>query len=486
MVRCLSLIIERRPEFQHTAAAVYKRVKNSKVVFDPVLVSGREHEVVHLYCQNETVPHVLHDVALHHGIGTLEGTRVAIAEVLALEPVEEDPEEQARNISSKTWSEQIVNTRYDRLAIQEMYANIDATSGLSFDFMCLLACAGILAALGLLSDDLVTLISAMLLSPLASPINCISFGIAAGRKDLMWRGLRNELIGAVMTFFFGLLVGGIFGSVYGPNNGDQAPGPERGVPGNYEWPFVLEEQALVSRGTSAAVIVGIGVAMASGVAMVLAVTGKARCAHTRPPVSSACPSHPPARRRRAGRQRADRRAHRRRAAPADCQLWRLHGRRGRVARPRGRRLRRPRRRRPRTPAQVRGLLGRHLPLKLPHHGAPATAAPRHPSCSICCRPSPSAPPPQVATGIVWFRIKGVVPTASDWAISHVRCRTLSGFPNELLLSGKKEAKAGLTLGAGSEVVDAVVGTELVTADGVVTEPGRPPNIRLRPEMSVTS
>jgi hypothetical protein len=87
---------------------------------------------------------------------------------------------------------------------------------------------------------------------------------------------------------------------------------------------------------------------------------------------------------------------------------------------------------------------------------------------------------------VWFRIKGVVPTASDWAISHVRCRTLSGFPNELLLSGKKEAKAGLTLGAGSEVVDAVVGTELVTADGVVTEPGRPPNIRLRPEMSVTS
>jgi len=337
MVRCLSLIIERRPEFAQTAVAVYKRVRKSKVCFDPVLLGGRDHEVVQLYCQNEHVPHVLHDVALHHGIGTLEGTRVAIAETLALEPAEEDPAEQARMLNRKTWIEQIVNSRLDRLAIQEMYGSVDATSGLSFDFMCLLACAGVLAALGLLSNDTVTLISAMLLSPLASPINCISFGTAAGRHGLVWRGLRNELIGAVMTFLFGVIVGAIFGSVYGPNNGDQSPGPDRGVPGDYRWPFVLDEPAILSRGTSAAVIVGIGVAMASGVAMVLAVTGKAR-SPPRPAIPRTGPAaHLPL--APAGRQRADRRAHRRRAAAAHRQLRRLPRARRRVAGARGRVLR---------------------------------------------------------------------------------------------------------------------------------------------------
>ena len=74
----------------------------------------------------------------------------------------------------------------------------------------------------------------------------------------------------------------------------------------------------------------------------------------------------------------------------------------------------------------------------------------------------------VATGIVFFRIKGVVPSASDWAISHVRCKTLSGFPNELL-SSKKDA---LALNDGA--VDAVVGTELTYRDADDHEPTLPP------------
>lgn len=76
--------------------------------------------------------------------------------------------------------------------------------------------AAVIAAAGLVQDSSVTLIAAMLLSPLMSPILAITFGLAIGHGGLTRRGLRNELIGVIVALVVGMAVGSVLAPLFGP------------------------------------------------------------------------------------------------------------------------------------------------------------------------------------------------------------------------------------------------------------------------------
>jgi len=60
---------------------------------------------------------------------------------------------------------------------------------------------------GLLTDSSVTVVASMLVSPLMGPILGISFGYLIDDKRMMWKCIRNEIIGLLITFATGFLCG---------------------------------------------------------------------------------------------------------------------------------------------------------------------------------------------------------------------------------------------------------------------------------------
>ena len=118
---------------------------------------------------------------------------------------------------------------------------------MTFDYMALLAVASTIAGAGLLSDSPTAVIASMLgawilccsavsttlrsvcvhdcptvclsvcmlVSPLMGPILSITFGLSTLKWDIVKRGLRNELLGVLITFCVGVLVGGCAFPYYG-------------------------------------------------------------------------------------------------------------------------------------------------------------------------------------------------------------------------------------------------------------------------------
>jgi len=67
-------------------------------------------------------------------------------------------------------------------------------------------CAGIIACLGFQLDSLVVLIGSMIISPLMAPIMAVSYGMSKTNNSLIWRGLKNELVGVSLIILTSVLM----------------------------------------------------------------------------------------------------------------------------------------------------------------------------------------------------------------------------------------------------------------------------------------
>lgn len=105
----------------------------------------------------------------------------------------------------------------DRMTVDEIDAFIDDGNHLTFNYMMLLFCASLIAGAGLIGDSATTVIAAMLVSPLMGPILSITFGLAIQQRESVYRGLRNEMVGIVISFVTGLMIGVIATGIYAPH-----------------------------------------------------------------------------------------------------------------------------------------------------------------------------------------------------------------------------------------------------------------------------
>ena len=230
------------------------------------------------------------------GVGTTHGPTVAISDTLAtVPPMEQRIAWQTRGgpdpplVNARASSHQSLYSALtpaevrSRMTVDEIYAQIDASSKLSFDFVMLVLAAAAIATAGLVQDSSVTVVASMLLSPLMSPILAITFGLAVGHGGLARRGLRAELAGVSLALMVGLCIGSVLAPLFGPHG--FAAGeldPHRSLDGetwavlggsNVSWPFVLESTQIRSRGSANSLLAGTLIALPSGFAVVLAMTG---------------------------------------------------------------------------------------------------------------------------------------------------------------------------------------------------------------------
>ncbi|CAN8001647.1 unnamed protein product [Ixodes hexagonus] len=185
-------------------------------------------------------------------------------------------EEQKKEKESRfrTMQKKFLKSVKARLTVAQVVAGVKAQGELTFDFVAFIILAGMIAALGLMDNNVVSIIAAMLVSPLMGPIMAITFGIIVRDKALTKLGLKTELIGLFICllfgFFFGLLnafwgdIPPYEGTSWSPS---RWPNPEMSSRGHWRSLWVGSLVALPSGGGVAMAILGGNSACLVGVAI---------------------------------------------------------------------------------------------------------------------------------------------------------------------------------------------------------------------------
>ncbi|MHA1366963.1 MAG: TIGR00341 family protein, partial [Candidatus Heimdallarchaeota archaeon] len=94
-----------------------------------------------------------------------------------------------------------------RISIEEMEQSVASLTSMDRYFFVWIFLSSILAAIGLINDDNVTLIASMIISPMMGPIIGIAFGAVTNNEKILKEGLFAESLGVLMTIFIGFIVG---------------------------------------------------------------------------------------------------------------------------------------------------------------------------------------------------------------------------------------------------------------------------------------
>jgi uncharacterized hydrophobic protein (TIGR00341 family) len=97
-----------------------------------------------------------------------------------------------------------------RISIEELEQNVGDLTKFNFNYISFIILSSILAAMGLISDDNVTLIASMIIAPLMGPIVGIAFGAVTSNQKILREGLLGEGVGILISVFIGFIIGLIY------------------------------------------------------------------------------------------------------------------------------------------------------------------------------------------------------------------------------------------------------------------------------------
>ncbi len=136
---------------------------------------------------------------------TVEGFRIVLLPVEASvprpQPEEELPEQKQPPPEEK------LERKEAGISREELYADIQETSQLSWTYVVFVILASLVAAIGILRDNLVITIGAMVIAPLLGPNVGLSLATTLADTDLARRALRTNLVGILCALFLALLLG---------------------------------------------------------------------------------------------------------------------------------------------------------------------------------------------------------------------------------------------------------------------------------------
>jgi len=171
--------------------------------------------------------------ALQGILGTSENSRINIIPLEVTLPRQPEEKEEAQEKKSTT------TTR------EELYNNIEKDSRLDGNFLLLVFLSTIVAAIGLIEDNVAIIIGAMVIAPLLGPNIALALATALGDTELMWKSLQTNLVGLIFAISVTALIGLL-------------------------WPGELDSRELMSRTDVG--LDGVVLALASGAAAVLSLT----------------------------------------------------------------------------------------------------------------------------------------------------------------------------------------------------------------------
>ena len=170
--------------------------------------------------------------ALQSVLGTSENARINVIplEVTLPRLTEEEEEQDKKNITT---------TR------EELYNTIEKGSYLDGNFLLLVFLSTIVAAIGLIEDNVAVIIGAMVIAPLLGPNIALALATALGDTELMWKSLQTNLVGIIFAVSVTAIIG-------------------------FFWPGELDSRELMTRTDVG--LDGVVLALASGAAAVLSLT----------------------------------------------------------------------------------------------------------------------------------------------------------------------------------------------------------------------
>ncbi|KAJ8894755.1 hypothetical protein PR048_000062 [Dryococelus australis] len=120
----------------------------------------------------------------------------------------------------KAWNNFVQSIR-SKLTVKQVVDGVRNGAECSFDYLTLVLTADMVAAVGLVENNSVNIVAAMLISPLMGPIMAVTFGTIISDRKLQKIGLRSEFIGLMISLLFGYVFGCLVGCTEDPwGNGD--------------------------------------------------------------------------------------------------------------------------------------------------------------------------------------------------------------------------------------------------------------------------
>jgi len=150
-----------------------------------------------------------------------------------------------------------------RLIVAEVIKRIEGGAEFSFDFVCFLVVAACLAFMGLVENSSVVLVASMLVSPLMGPILAIVFGTAVRNRKLVKIGVAREFYCLLICIICGFIFGCVFVTKFNRTRSMLA------ITTSNNWPTT----EMASRTGWSCLVVGLAIAVPSGVGVAISVLG---------------------------------------------------------------------------------------------------------------------------------------------------------------------------------------------------------------------
>jgi uncharacterized hydrophobic protein (TIGR00341 family) len=128
-----------------------------------------------------------------------ENDRIVVLPVEAVLPRPEQATDSNKNGSA--------GTKASSTTREELYNQIEKGARLDASYLILVVLSTVVAAIGLLENNVAVIIGAMVIAPLLGPNLALAFAATLGDRDLMWNSLRTNLFGMAVALCLSLAIG---------------------------------------------------------------------------------------------------------------------------------------------------------------------------------------------------------------------------------------------------------------------------------------
>jgi len=202
--------------------------ENNAIDFRLALKNEEGRQAVRILSHDEMVQSILD--SLQKITGTYPATRIIVFPVDATLPLPVQTETDKKKSSTSR---------------EELYDSVSKNVVLDSNFIVLVILSTVVAAIGLIENNVAVVIGAMVIAPLLGPNLALGLGTALGDVDLMRKALKTNLVGVGIAIGLSILIGFI-------------------------WPFDINSPELLAR--TEVGLDSLALALASGAAAALSLT----------------------------------------------------------------------------------------------------------------------------------------------------------------------------------------------------------------------
>lgn len=133
---------------------------------------------------------------LQHLLSDTENVRILVLPVEAVlpRPVEEEKPNAAKKTSTGSTRE-------------ELYSQIEKDTRLDGNFLVLVFLSTVVAAIGLLENNVAVIIGAMVIAPLLGPNIALAFATTLGDRDLLLKSFKTNMVGVALALSVSIVIG---------------------------------------------------------------------------------------------------------------------------------------------------------------------------------------------------------------------------------------------------------------------------------------